>query len=801
MPSFPAKQGPHKPGDELSGATGPYVGRSLPRFEDLRFVQGEGRYTDDISLERQAYAVFVRSPHAHARILGVATREALKRPGVLAVLTGAAYRADGHGPIPQMPNPSDVIDYRRPAFPPLGERAVLDVPHLPLATERVRYVGEPVAAVIADTLFAARDGAETVAVDYELLPAVVDALDAIAPGAPVLWPNAPDNLAVDASFGDAEATEAAFRIADLVVEHTFRNQRIATAQMEPRAALASYDPRSGEYLLISGSQSAHTQRTALAGALRVAPERIRVVCPDTGGGFGSRTYLNPEPVVVCWAARRVGRPVKWISDRSEAMLTDYQGRDSINTARLALTAEGRIRALVFDLIGNAGAHTVSYVPLNNGYRISTTVYDVPVASARVRAVMTNTVPTGPYRGAGRPEATLAIERLLDIAARRLGLDRVEIRRRNLVPRNKLPYRTAFGLTYDSGDFAGNMERALELADWNGFAARRVDAAARGRLLGIGLANYVESPVGVPYERVAVAVSSDGSVALSVGTQSTGQGHETTFAQVMADQLGVRPQDIRFIGGDTAKVPSGAGSHSDRSMRIAGSLMVEACATIIAKAKPAAAALLNAPTAEFRDGLFLAANTNRRLSIFDLARAIEGDPALPRQLRVPLAAEAKFTGRIPAYPTGAAVCEVEVDPETGAIELKRYCSVDDAGQPINPMVLHGQVHGGIAQGAGQALLEGVEFARGDGQMLTGSFMDYGIPRADMLPSFQVEFTEDPTQGNPLRIKGGGESGITPCLAAIMNAVVNALSIYGVEHVDMPATPDRVWQAIRAALGET
>jgi carbon-monoxide dehydrogenase large subunit len=778
----------HSEGPTAAGTR--QVGRPLPRFEDLRFVRGAGHYTDDISLEGQTFAVFVRSPHAHARIVRIDAAAARGAPGVLAVLTGADYRADGHIAIPQTPNPSDVIDYRRPAF-----ANVLDQPHWPLALEQARYVGEPIAVVVAVSIAAARDAAERVQIEYQVLPAVVDAEAALAPGAPAIWPTG--NLALDAEFGDRAATEAAIAAADLVIEQTFRSQRVATAQMEPRAAIGEYDPREDRYTLISGSQSAHIQRAALAGALKVAPERVRVICPDTGGGFGSRTYLNPEPVVVTWAARRVRRPVKWTGDRTEAFLTDYQGRDSITKARLALDKDGRIRAFAFDMLGNVGAHTVSYVPLNNAYRISTTVYDVPVAHARVRAAVTNTVPTGPYRGAGRPEATLVIERLLDIAAERLGLDRADIRRRNLIARDRLPYRTAFGLTYDSGDFAANLQYALELADWRGFPARRAEADKRGRLLGIGVANYVEAPVGAPHERVALAVSNHGSVTLTVGTQSTGQGHETAFAQVVADQLGVPPDAVRFVGGDTASVPSGGGTHSDRSMRFAGTLIAEAGAAVVAQARPVAAALLGMSSVEYANGYFRAASSNRQLTIFDVADAIESDPSLPAELRQPLAAEAKFTGRIPAYPTGAAVAEVEVDPETGAVELLRYLSVDDVGQPINPMILHGQVHGGIAQGAGQALSEHVVYSPDSGQLVTASFLDYGVPRADTLPSFRFELVEDPTAGNPLRIKGAGESGATPSPAAIMNAIVDALATYRIEHLDMPATPYRVWQAIRDA----
>ncbi|MGP0092904.1 MAG: xanthine dehydrogenase family protein molybdopterin-binding subunit [Xanthobacteraceae bacterium] len=777
---------------------GPFIGQPLPRFEDRRFVRGAGRFTDDVALPGQTYAVFVRSPHAHARLLRVDAQAARACPGVLAILTGDDYTADGHVGIPQAPMPADAVDYRQPAFVAKPPRAILNVPQLPLAVERVRYVGEAVAIIVAETLFAARDAAERVIVEYEIRTAIVDVLDAVVPGAPALRLSAPDNIAVEAEHGDRDATLAAISGADLIVEQAFRNQRVANAQMEPRSAIGSYDPAESRYTLISGSQGVHRQRQALATCLGVPHEQVRVICPDVGGGFGLRTNLYPEQIAVVWAARRIGRPVKWTSDRSEAFLTDFQGRDLVTKAQLALDHEGRIRALSLELLGNIGAHTVSYVPLNNGMRIATTVYDVPTAWVRVRAVLTNTVPTAPYRGAGRPEATFVIERLLDIAARKLNIGRAEIRRRNLIRRDRLPYRNAMGLTYDSGDFAANMERVLALADWDGFPARRARAKKDGRLLGIGIANYVESPVGAPHERVEVKVASDGSVELRVGTQSTGQGHETSFAQVMADQLGVAPEAIRLVSGDTATIASGGGTHSDRSMRLAGSLMVEAAAIVIVRARRVAARLLDAPEADvaFADGLFFTPRSNRRLSIVDIARAIETDSALPDPLRAPLAGEATFTGRIPAYPTGAAVCELELDPETGAMVIRHYISVDDAGRPINPLILHGQVHGGIAQGIGQAVLEQVVWAE-TGDVLTGSFLDYGIPRAHLLPTFSVELAEDPTFGNHLRVKGGGESGITPALAAVMNAVLDALSPFGVEHIDVPATPQRIWQVIRGA----
>jgi carbon-monoxide dehydrogenase large subunit len=790
----------HRGSNEAGAARGPYIGRPMPRFEDLRLVRGQGRYTDDVSLPGQTYAIFVRSPHAHARILRIDAAAALKLPGVVAVLTGLDYVDDGFAGMPHFPNPGDAIDIKVPSFLSTPDRKILDEPQLPLAVERVRFAGEAVAMVMAESVAAARDGAEAVEVEYEVLPAVTDVFEALAPNAPSIWAEAPDNLALDNTFGDRNAVEAAMAGAHLVVEQTVVNQRTASGFMEPRAALGDYQPAEDKYVLISGCQGVHRLRHPLAVCFKVPQEQVHVICPDVGGGFGSRTNLYPEQVAVVWAAKRLKRPVKWTGDRTEAFLTDYNARDVATKARLGFDKRGRILAMDLELTANTGAHTVSYVPLSNGYRVAPTVYDVPVACVRLRAVMTNTVPTAPFRGAGRPEATSVMERMLDIAARRLKIERVEMRRRNLIPHEKLPHRTATGLTYDSGEFAANLARVLEVADWQGFAKRRAEAKKRGRLLGIGVANYVETPVGMPHERVKVAVSPD-AVDLIVGTQSSGQGHETSFRQVMADQLGVTPEAINFVSGDSATLASGGGTHSDRSMRLAGSLMVETSRTIVGKARRVASVLLDVPedAISFTDGLFTAPNSNRRLSLFDVARAIADHPDLPDDLRAPLGAEATFTGRIPAYPTGAAVCEVEVDPETGVIAIRRYTSIDDGGQAINPLILHGQVHGGVAQGMGQAMLEAMVWERGSGQMLSASFLDYAMPRADHFPHMEVDLTEDPYRGkgNDLRVKGGGEAGITPSPAALINAVIDALSGIGIEHLDMPVTPQRLWDAIRKA----
>jgi aerobic carbon-monoxide dehydrogenase large subunit len=777
----------------------PYVGRPLPRLEDRRLLTGNGRFTDDLGFHGQVYASFVRSPHPHARIVSIDTAAALRLGGVITIVTAADYAAAGGRGIAHMPNPAGTYDVKLKAFTGPGRQTPFEAAQPPLAVERARYVGEPVAMVIAETLAAAQDASEAVAITYEALPAVTDALAALAPGAPLVHESLPGNLALDTVFGDGAAVQKTFAQAHLVIAETFRNQRIAPAQMEPRAAIGAYDPAQEQYTIVTSSQGAVRIRNTVAAALGVPAERVRAITHDVGGAFGLRSNIYAEQVMVAWAAREVGRPVKWTADRSEAFLTDFQGRDIVTEGQLALAADGKILGFAITMTGNVGAHTVTYVPLSNAYRVTPSVYDVPVATVAIRAALTNTVPTAPFRGAGRPEATFAIERLLDIAARRLGIDRVELRRRNLVRRDALPYRSATGLIYDSGDFHANMASVLALGDWAGFPQRRQNARLRGRLAGIGIANYVESPVGQPNEYVRVTVTPDREIEALAGTQSSGQGHETSFAQVVADRLSVAPHEVKLVTGDTAIVPSGGGTHSDRSMRLAGTLLVEACGKVIAQARKIFADLADceAGEVEFDDGFFVSQHSNQRLDIFDIARAAAADETLAPALRAPLAAEASFVGRIPAYPTGAAVCELEIDPETGAVTLTRYTTVDDCGQPINPLIVHGQVHGGIVQGAGQALSEAFIHDDASGQVLSASLMDYALLRADDVPAFTVALTEDATAGNPLRVKGGGEAGITPALAATMNAVIDALSAYGIEHLDMPATPARVWAAIHAA----
>jgi carbon-monoxide dehydrogenase large subunit len=777
------------------------IGQPIPRVEDQRFVTGNGQYTDDIRVDAQLHAAFLRSPHAHAVLRSIDIDAARQAPGVIAVLLGQDYLDDGFQGVDHVPNPVDAVDATKKAFLTSLTGSIFNQFHIPLPIDRVRYVGEAIAMVIAETPLQARNAAELIEVDYDVLDAVINGADAMQPDAPQLWDGAPGNLCFQTQIGDREAARAILAQADHVIRREFHHSRLVNCQMEPRSAIGMHDAVNDVYTLISGSQGAVRQQLCLAAALKVPTARMRVVCPDTGGGFGPRSFIYVEQLAVVWAARRVGRPVKWTSDRSEAFLSDYQGRDAIIRSTIGFAKDGRILAIDNEWIGNVGAHTVSYVPMSNGTRIMTTVYDVPVAAVHVSAVMTNTVPTAPYRGAGRPEATHVIERMLDLAAAELGIERAEIRQRNLVPHDKLPYRSPMGLTYDSGDFARNMARALTLAQWDSFEARRAQSRANGRLRGIGLANYIESPVGAPRERVELTVLADGSVDIVSGTQSTGQGHETTFAQVIAHHLGVPMNAVKLRTGDTAFVSVGGGSHSDRTMRLGGMLLVDTAQQIITIGKQVAAALLRMDTAqiEFADACFTAPSSGQRISLAEVACEVSKD-GLPHDPSIrKLYAHAEVSTRVPAHPTGSAICELEVDPDTGIVELVNYTSVDDVGQPINPLIVEGQVHGGLAQGIGQALSEGFYVDRDTGQVLTGSYMDYGMPRAGVIPPLSVELTEDPTHGNPLRVKGGGESGITPATATIFNALADALRAYGDDELAMPATPKVVWEYIHRAQG--
>ncbi len=627
---------------------------------------------------------------------------------------------------------------------------------------------------------------------------------AIAPDAPRVWDDMGSNVTLDAEVGDKTATDAAFARAAHVVRFETWVQRVTGVPMEPRAAVGTYDDATGRYTLHAGGGGVVRPKRDLAAMLGVPEDRVRVIARETGGNFGTRNSSYPEFLLVVWAARRVGRPVKWTCERSEALLSDYQGRDLAVTAELALDRDGRFLALRASNLSNLGAHSLSFVPLTKGTELMSSLYRIPVAHARARAVFTNTSPTTAYRSAGRPEVMFVMERLIDLAARAHGFDRVELRRRNVIPRDALPYPNPFGMTYDSGAFETILDRALALGDWAGFPARRAAAMARGRRRGIGVGCYIESASGAPQERAEVTIvpphdGEDGRVDVVIGTLSSGQGHETSFAQLITEWLGVAGERVRLITGDTDRVAVGGGSHSGRSMRHAGTTIHQAAREIVAKGTQIAAHLLEAAAADivFADARFTVAGTDRTVTLFDVAQAAETRADLPDGLGGRLGAAAEVVSRVSSFPHGWHVGEVEIDPETGVVELARYATVDDVGRAVNPLILHGQAHGGVAQGAGQALWEQCHYDPASGQMLSGSFLDYAMPRADDLPSFDTALSEVPSTTHPLGFRGGGEGGITPALGVIVNAIVDALADLGVTHVEMPATPERVWRAIQAA----
>ena len=782
--------------DETSrpdAAGGRFIGKALPRKEDERLVTGKGRFTDDFALPGETYAAMVRSPYVHARIVSVDGKAAKKMPGVLGVFTGADC-AD-LAPIPHDPVPKTKYDMKLRAP---GGGAVFVGPHALLPADRARHVGEAVAMVVAETRAQAMDAAEAVAVQYEELPFVLNAEDAMGPGAAVLWEEAPDNVLVETEFGDAAATDAAFARAAHVVEEKFHIARVTGVPLEPRAALGCYDVPSGRYTLYAGSGGAVRQKNELALVLGIPPDRLRVLSHDVGGNFGTRNRVFVEFALVLWAAKMLARPVKFTATRSEAFVSDYQGRDLVTRVELALDADGKFLAMRAVNISNVGARCVSLSPLSKGAGLITGSYAIPAATLRAVAVFTNTTPTNAYRSSGRPEVTFAIERLVDAAADKLGLDRIALRRSNLVRPEAMPYRNAVGMVYDSGRYEENMDRALQLADWNGFKSRRREAARRGKLLGRGLANYVESSIGAPREQARVKVLPDGFVDVVIGTQPSGQGHETSFSQVVADLLGVPEARVRIILGDTDIVRVGGGSHSGRSMRHAATVFSKAAADLVAKAKAIAAIAFDTVPdhVAFDDGRFTARETNRTFDFFELAREAEKLP-LPAELKDGLAVVTDNEMHDPVFPNGTAICEVEIDPDTGAVTIARYASVDDVGRCINPLIVHGQTHGAIAQGVGQAMWEEIRLDPDSGQPLTGSLMDYGMPRADTLPAFRTEIAEVLSPTNPLGIKAGGEGGTTAAPAVVVSAIVDALREVGVRALPMPATPYAIWTAIRNA----
>jgi len=779
-----------------SGRVANGIGQPVRRKEDRRLLTGKGSFGDDVALPGMVHAVIVRSPHAHARIIAIDKQAALAAPGVLEVLSGADYLTDGLGPIPHNPTLNGAPDV---AVRKRGLEPITTLDH-PLPADKVRFVGEPVAMVVADTIAAAKDAAERLDISYEPMPVVARAVDALAPDAPLLWENAPGNLCVDIELGDETATAAAFARAAHVVRLSTWVQRVTGVPMEPRTNIAEYNPASGEYTLYTGSgRGVAKVRLDLAQVLGVPAERVRVLCKDMGGNFGTRNLFYPEYALLAWAARRVGRPVRWTCERSESFLSDYQGRDLTAEAELALDVAGNFLAVRGSNLSNLGGHAAAFGPLQKGLGLMSSVYNIPAGYFCGRAVLTNTASTTPYRSAGRPEAIFVVERLIDLAADEMGIDPVALRRRNLIAPAMQPYANPLGITYDSGDYQAAMNTALGLADWDGFPGRRAESRQRGKWRGIGVANYVEITSGVPRERTEITVLPDGKVELVMGTMNSGQGHETSFAQLVTEWLGVPFDSIVYVAHDTDRVQAGGGSHSGRSMKLATTIIGEATDDIIAKGRRIASFLFEAGEAdvEFACGRFRIAGTDREIGLFEVAAAAMTRADLPQELRGPLAGISDQTLPVASFPYGTQICEVEVDAETGDVEIVGYAAVDDVGRAVNPMILHGQTHGGIAQGVGQALLEYSHYDPASGQLLAASFMDYAMPRADTFPPLKTALSEVPSPSNRLGVRSGGEGGTTPALAAVINAIVDALAELGVRHIEMPAAPERVWRAIRAA----
>jgi len=789
---------------EVSHANG--IGQPVRRKEDIRLITGTGRYSDDVSFPNQTHAAMLRSPHAHARIIRIDTKSAREALGVICVLTGIEVAADRLKPIPPDFLFLGNLEFQRSLPDPILENIdgspIFDSPYPLLPKDRVRYVGQAVAMVVAETVAAAKDAVELIDIEYEPLPAVTETAVAAAPGAPRLWDHASSNVCLNAEIGDKLATDAAFSRAAHVISLRTWVQRVTGVPMETRSAVGMYDAATERYTLHAGSGGVVRQKREISEILNVPFETVRVVVNDIGGNFGTKNSVFPEHPLLVWAAKKIGRPVKWTCERTEAFLSDYQGRDLVSETELALDAQGNFLALRGSNLSNIGAYAASIIPLRKGVGIMSGLYRIPVAHFQARAVLSNTPPTIPYRSAGRPEAMFVIERLIDMAADVHGFDPIELRRQNLIRPRELPYRNPTGVTYDNGEYERVMDHAMRLGEWDTFSQRRREAKKRGNLRGIGLANYIELTMGNPRERAEVIVRPDDNVDVIVGTLSSGQGHETSFTQCVSEWLGVPFERVRLVQGDTDIVPVGGGSHSGRSMRFAGVVMGRATEKLIERGREIASCLLNAGNkpVTYAQGFFRVADTSAAIGIFDVARAAAERENLPPHLRGPLSAEHDEVFKIGGFPYGCHICEVEIDPETGLTEIMRYTAVDDVGRAINPMILEGQTHGGIAQGVGQALWEHCVYEASSGQQLTASFVDYAMPRADSLPSFVTALSEVPAPGNPLGVRAGGEGGTTPALAVVVNAIVDALSEFGVRHVEMPATPERIWRTIHDAKGK-
>ncbi|HUC11153.1 MAG TPA: xanthine dehydrogenase family protein molybdopterin-binding subunit [Stellaceae bacterium] len=768
------------------------IGQSVRRVEDRRFLTGHGNYIDDLVLPRQAYAFMLRSPHAHARLLAIDTAAAAAASGVLAVVTGDDLARDGLGSIPCL---VPIIN-RDGSTAPSPQRPAL-------IRERVRHVGDTVAMVVAESLAAARDAAELIEVDYAPLPAAALTEHALDAGQPQVWDEVPGNLAFDWAIGDAAAVDRALATARHRIALEIVNNRVVVNSMEPRGAIGAYDPGQDAYTLWSSTQGSHLLRSQLAESVFKIPEnRIRVVTHDVGGGFGMKAFLYPEHILVLWAAKKLGRPVKWTPERSDAFMTDAQGRDNIMRLELGLDDELHFIGLSVTNLANMGAYLSNFapaIPTESGGVMFSGVYTIPAISVVVKGAFTHTVPVDAYRGAGRPEAAYALERLIDYAARRLGVAPQELRRRNFIRPEATPYATPLGLVYDSGDFARNMEDALATADVAGFAMRRAAAAARGRYRGIGYAVYIEQSGMPPDEFAELRFDPDGTLTMLMGTQSSGQGHQTAYAQLAAERLGLPLDKIRVVQGDTAAIAFGRGTGGSRSLPVGGASVDAAAGKLIAKGRRIAAHLLEAAEVDvaFADGVFRIPGTDREIAIAAVARAAFNPAQLPDGVEPGFAESGHFTPPAPTFPNGCHVCEVEIEPDTGHVDIVRYLVVDDFGTVVNPLLLRGQVHGGVAQGVGQALLERTVYDPETGQLMTGSLTDYCLPRAEDLPAIEFAYNVVPCRTNPLGLKGAGEAGAIGAPPALVNAIVDALGPLGIDHIDMPVTPERLWQAIHTA----
>jgi carbon-monoxide dehydrogenase large subunit len=762
------------------------------RSEDGPLLTGRGRFTDDVDAPGQVHAAFVRAPVAHAAIRGVDVAPALALPGVLAVLTGADARAAGLGAIPPAAT-----------FPGRGGKPLVPAPIPALATDRIRHVGEAVAIAVAETAAQAADAAAAVVLDLDPLPAAPDVNAALAPGAPAIWPDAPGNVAFDWADGDVPAVEAAFGRAAHVARVRLHDTRLAPAAMEPRAAIGHWDPADGRYTLIASTQGVAVVRRLLAeGVFKIPASQLRVVTHDVGGGFGMKVQAYPEYAALLFAARRVGRPVKWRATRLESFLADTGGRDGVLEGELALDATGRFLALRVRTRVGLGAYVTAFAAVfgtNNTKNCLSSVYRIPAIAIDVTLAFTNAAPLGPYRGAGRPEALYVIERLIDRAADALALDRVELRRRNLIPPTAMPYRTPNGPVYDSGEFEAVMDRALRLADWQGFPVRRAAAERAGRLRGIGLCCFLEVAGGILDETVQLRFGTDGTVRLHTGAQPMGQGHLSSFPPLVAARLGIDPSAVRLVQGDSDLVPAGTPTVASRSMMMAGSAAALACDASIDNGRRVAAHYFEAavPDIEFAAGRFRVRGTDRAIGLLDLAARARTLPGLPEELAGGLDSAGTFVSPQMSFPNGCHVSEVEIDPETGRVTVVGYAAVDDVGRIVHETIVEGQIHGGIAQGLGQVLGEHVVYDE-HGQLLTASFMDYMLPRADDLPPLRVGHHAVPCTTNPLGVKGAGESGVAGALPSAVNAVLDALGTRGVREMDLPMSPARVWAALRGSV---